>query len=187
MTATFVAISAFRVPKILSPTWKLVKWLAVDAAEYLSPFGVRYRIGFFDGVYGQVFECPSWVCNQQVAELYGVLVLVRISARRRYSQVTMLQDNMQAIWNTINLRSRAGLWRQNRILRAVTHQLRRSALVVHVVYTPTELQPANPLSRVQVVDSACIDSAVQVARDIWGSMLNSLKRLQVKGVAFVPT
>ena len=44
----------------------------------------------------------------------------------------MLQDNMQVVWNTINLRTRAGLWRQNRVLRAVVHQLCRSALIAPV-------------------------------------------------------
>ena len=148
VTVAFFAISTFRVPKILSPDWKLVKWLSVDAAEFLSEFGVRYTVGLFDGRVGHVFECPDWVVNQQVAELYGVWILVRKVARAKFSQVCMLQDSMQVAWNTINLRTRAGLWRQNRVLRAISHQLRRSALVVHVVYVPSQLQLADPLSGV---------------------------------------
>ena len=159
VTTAFIAVSTFRVPKILAPDWKFVKWLSVDAAEFNSDFGLRYRVGLFDGCRGWVFECPVWVVNQKVAELYGVWILVTLAARARYGQVCMLQDNMQAVWNAINLRIRAGLWRQNRVLRAVVHQLRRSASIIHVVYVPSEFQPADPLSRIPEVTQRCIQKA----------------------------
>ena len=52
VTATFFAISIFRIPKVLSPSWMFVKWLSVDAAEYQSQWGLRYRVGLFDGRLG---------------------------------------------------------------------------------------------------------------------------------------
>ena len=100
-----------------------------------------------------MFECPDWVSSQQVAELWS-------SELGAHSQVAMLQDNMQAVRNAINLRSHTGLWLENRILRAVTHRLRRSALVVHGVYTPTNLQPTDPLSRVASTSHKCVAQAV---------------------------
>ena len=157
----------------------------MDAAEYQSIYGIRYRIGFFDGVKGQVYECPSWVSSQQVAELSGVWVLARVAARGKMSQAAMLQDNMQAVWNTINLISRAGLWRQNRILRAIVHQLRRSGLILHVLHIPSDLQPADPLSRVTVADPECIAQAVTVAKARWNQMLLQLHHLEPKGLSFV--
>ena len=177
VTATFFAIPTFRIPRVLSPSWMFVKWLSVGAAEYLSRWGLRYRVGLFDGRPGQVFECPSWVVNQQVAEIFGVWMLVRKAARAKFSQVCMLQDNMQAMWNTINLRSRAGLWRQNRVLRAVAHQLRRSGIVVHVVYIPSELQQADPLSRVPENTAKQVRKAVLQARLRWNYVRENVDRL----------
>ena len=55
-----------------------MKWPSVDAAEFVSDFGLRYRVGLFDGCTGWVYDCPDWVINQQVAELYGVWILVRL-------------------------------------------------------------------------------------------------------------
>ena len=54
------------------------------------------------GGWGKALSCPSWV-NTQVAELYGVWMLVEDAICRVIPQVVMLQDNMQAIWATLNL------------------------------------------------------------------------------------
>ena len=97
----------------------------------------------------------------------------------------MLQDNMQAVWNTINLRSRAGLWRQNRVLRGIAHQLRRSGLIVHVVYIPSEMQPADPLSRVGENTPEAVENATCQALVRWKYTRRNIHRLQFKGPSFV--
>ena len=175
----------FRVPKILSSSWMTIKWLAVDAAEVQLPVGMRYRVGIFDGAAGTVSHCPAWVKNQQVAELYGTWILIRRAARARLSQCAMFHDSMQAIWNTINLRSRAGLWRQNRILRAVAYQLRRLGMVVHVVYVPTDIQLADPISRAQIHHLGGLESAVRIAKVHWSIMISELHHLECKGISYV--
>ena len=180
VTATFFAIPTFRIPRVLSPSWMFVKWLSMDTAEYVSSWGMRYRVGLFDGKSGQVFECPNWVVNQQVAKTFGVWNLIRMEARKKFGRVCMLQDNIQAVWNTINLRSRAGLWHQNRVLRAVAHQLRRSGIVVHVV------QPADPLSREPEITAKQVRKASVHAKLRWNYIQENVDRLQFKGLAFVP-
>ena len=120
-----------------------------------------------------------------MVELYGAWVLVRRAARARYSQCAMLHDNMQAVWNVVNLRSGAGLWRQNRILRAIAHQLRMSRLVVHVVYVPTDLQPADPISRMTGDDQHSLESVVGEAKVRWSTMISEIHRLDCKGISYV--
>ena len=159
--------------------------MAVDAAEVQLEAGLRYRVGLFDGVDGFVFHYPGWVRNQQVAELYGAWILLRRAARAKYSQCEMLHDNMQAIWNVINLRSRAGLWRQNRFLRAIAHQLRRSGVVVHTGYVPTDLQPADPVSRASDTAGEGLHLAVKTTRARWSSVVNELHQLESKGLSYV--
>ena len=55
-------------------------------------------------------------------------------------------------WGTVNLRARTRHWKQWRILRANVHWLRTSQLIIHVVWVPTHLQPADPLSRVRDIN-----------------------------------
>ena len=58
VSTTCFAIADFRAPRVLSPSWMTVKWLAVDAAEVQLPYGLRYRVGLFDGVHVYMFHCP---------------------------------------------------------------------------------------------------------------------------------
>ena len=109
----------------------------------------RFRIGMFAGYREYVFDCPAWVTTQQLAELYGAGVLIRLASRQPYNQVTMLEDNMQAVWGSLNLRAGSCYWNHARVPCGMAHQLRQSGLILHVVYTPTDIQPPDPLSRVQ--------------------------------------
>ena len=116
MSAMFVATPPFRVPDCYVREWLFVKWISVDAAEFMSRSSAKlYRIGIFDpggGAWALVF--PKWVDNQQVAELYGVRMMLKAAMRRKLPQVLMLQDNVAAIWAAVNLRARAPLRKQNR-------------------------------------------------------------------------
>ena len=133
-----------------------------------------------------MFDCPVWVTTQHIAEMYGVWVLVKYSANRSLSQVTMLQDNMQAVWGTVNLRARTRHWKQQRTLRAIVHWLRTSQLIVHVVWVPTHLQLAHPLSRVRNINRQQIQAAAGRARDIWSKLICSLDHVKSFGTTFVP-
>ena len=112
--------------------------------------------------------------------------LVKSLAARFFSQVTMLQDNMQAIWGTVNLRARTRHWKQQRILRAVVHWLRTSQMVLHVLWVPTHLQPADPLSRVHDTKRGHVQSATDQANRIWTKLIHSLDQLKLFGTTFVP-
>ena len=70
----FVATPPLRAPDCSVKDWLFVKWISVDAAEFLSRSGVTlYRNGIFDPAGGaQALVCPRPVNNQQVGELYGI-------------------------------------------------------------------------------------------------------------------
>ena len=151
MSAALVAMPDFVAPRILVGSWLFAKWIAGDAAKYVNLSGsIRYRVGLYTPEVHRVYDCPVWVTTRQIAEMYGVLV--KHSTTRSPSQVTMLQDNKLAVWGTVNLRARTRHWKQQRILHAVVHWLRMSQLIVHVVWVPTHLQPADPLSRVRDIN-----------------------------------
>ena len=117
VTALVIAMPRFRPPAIFTRSWMLVKWIFVDAAQFYDRFDrLRFRVGVFDPVGdARAFDCPFWVNTQQVAELYGVWIVVGLAGRRRVGQLCMLQDNMQVIRATINLKSRSWFLHHNRI------------------------------------------------------------------------
>ena len=187
MSAALVAMPDFVTPKILAGPWMVVKWIAVDAADYVTVSGtIQYRVGLYTHEVHRVFDCAVWVTTQEIAEMYRVWVIVKYSANRSLSHVTMLQDNMQAVWGTVNLRARTHHWKQQRILRAIVHWLRTSQLIVHVVWVPSHLQPADPLSRVSDINRQQIQAATGHARDIWSKLICCVDQVKSFGTTFVP-
>ena len=74
-------------------------------------------------------------------------MLLKLVVRRQLPRILMLQDNTAAMWAAVNLRARAPLRKQNRILRAVVMLLHRSGVILHSAYVPPAYQPADPVSR----------------------------------------
>ena len=63
--------------------------------------------------------------------------------------VTLFLDNAGAIYQGVRGRASIGLWVQQWILRKVNLLLFRCPVVVHFVFVPTSLQPADPVSRLE--------------------------------------
>jgi hypothetical protein len=72
-------------------------------------------------------------------------------------------------------------------LRTVVHRLCTSQLTLHVVWVPSHLQPADPLSRVQSLHSSHISKATRQAATIWSKLTQSLDQVKPYGVVFVPS
>ena len=161
----------------------------MDAAVFQLPCGSkRYRVGVYDpggGGGGKALICPYWVNTQQVAELYGVWMLIKEAARRKIPQVSMLQDNLQATWGTVNLKSRAHFWRRNRILKAMILHLRNSGLILHSVWVPSAYQPTDPLSRIPYFSKRQVLRASHQALLRWNDLVQNMHNLEYKGVTFV--
>ena len=60
-------------------------------------------LGGGGGGRGKVLLCPRWVNTQQVAELYGVRMLVKDAVKRKLPESVILQDNLKATWAMANL------------------------------------------------------------------------------------
>ena len=71
-------------------------------------------------------------------------------------------------------RASVGLWVQQWILRKVNLLLFRCPVVVHFVFVPTFLQPADPVSRLEASCGGCRAKALGVARDIWRKLGDNL-------------
>ena len=163
--------------------WTTPIW-AVDAA-FCDTLG-RHCVGIFDhnGV-ARFFVCPSWITTQQTAELYGIWMVIKLVVRMGLSVVTLLEDNVAVIWQVLKLSVRAACTAQARILRALVHWIRSTDLVVHVVYVPTDIQPADPISRMHRDWGGSLALAEQQANLIYTQMLKSKGRTKYKGCIYI--
>ena len=57
--------------------------------------------------------------------------------------------------------------------------------MVHVVYAPIDMQPADPVSRAQIHQVGGIESAVRAAKVRWSITISELHQLECKGVSYV--
>ena len=111
-------------------------------------------------------------------------MLIRNAVKRKFTQVAMLQDNLQAIRATVNLKSRAHFWRHNRILKAMILHLRSSSLLLHLVWVPNAYQPANPLSKKPYFSRGQVRHAAQRRALIWNDLVQNIHVLECKGVPY---
>ena len=117
-----------------------------------------YRVGLFSPKLGTRAEwlgttfslgAHKQLVNQQIAELWGVWTALRLACHLGWGGVILFLDNAGAIYQGVRGRASVGLWLQLWILRKVNLLLFRHPLVVHFVFVPTFLQPADPISRLE--------------------------------------
>ena len=174
-----MALLDFRASTVLRGSWLFTKCVALDVAQYITFQGrVYFHVGMFASCRGYAFDCLAWVATRQVARLYGAWVLILFAPRQQYSQITMLQGNMQAMWETLNLRSRSRYWKHACVLCRMAHQLRRSRVILHFVDVPTGIQLVHPMSHVQHRLLGSIEEATWSAKAIFDKGLAHLCRLE---------
>ena len=97
---------------------------------------------------------------------------MRLAAVLGWRSVTVVTDSTAAGHQVAGLRAKTWLGKQMRVLRALAWRLRLSGLVVRVVWCPTEIQPADLLSRIESETHGVMARAEQMAWFSWGRLLN---------------
>ena len=153
--------------------------LFVDAAWDQLQGVPGFRVGIFSPSLGTRVE---WLgerfslgtrrrpLNQKAAELWGVWSAVRLACHMGWGGVALFLDNAGAIYQGVRGRASVGLWIQQWLLRRINLLLFGHPLVVHFVFVPSPLQPADPVSRLEGVCGGSRAAALERARDIWGRL-----------------
>ena len=137
----------------------------VDAA--LDVF--RYRAGMFLPGRHEVRSVVIPPCRhtQQSAELWGLCWAVREAKRRGWRFLVLVTDSQVAGAQMVSLRARTWLHRQNKLLRSTVIRLTQCGLVVGVHWVSSELQPADPPSRLDAVACSSTLRALRLAQLRW--------------------
>ena len=106
--------------------------------------------------------------------------MVAWAVRLGMSSVTVCSDSEVALAQVLSLRACSHLQHQQAILRSLARVLWVSGLPVRLVWVPSDLQPGDPMSR---VNSEHEGSQVEVrAWDLWQRMLCHLDACKIRGV-----
>ena len=90
---------------------------------------------------------PSWIVNQQTAELYGPFHAVRQAAIRRASHACLITDNAGAYFIIARGRTSADHLAQLRILRRIWRLVHEGSLYLAIALTTSHRNPADFVSR----------------------------------------
>ena len=119
--------------------------LFTDAAEETD---CKFRVGMARGRhYCTSTVAPSWVTNQQVAEIYGVFHGLRQAALRQESHVCCIVDNAGAFFIIKKGRTSFRNRGQLRVLRRLWRIVHQYNLHVAIALTRSKNNPADFLSR----------------------------------------
>ena len=113
-----------------------------------SSDGTHFRTAFWSPHIGiRISQAPSWVTNQQSAELLALVTAARIAAFRGIPSLSIAADNMAAIYSVLRCRAPPAAKARTRLLRQLYHTLRWSGLSLSLHFVRGSLNPADPPSR----------------------------------------
>ena len=133
-----------------------------------------YQIGIFGPTIGcRILRAPPEIQSQQAAELYAIDATTRLATRLGMQQLTLVGDNLGAIYLTLSLRTPLSSLPLCRTLRRIYNRLLWSKLTLHLVWVPSALQPADPPSRACPM-APTIHNVAKQSRDRWLLLLQHL-------------
>ena len=124
----------------------------VDAAKQrghycygLFGYGLGTRFGWCSGSGHTVGG--DGVKSQMGAELFGLCQGIRYAVHRGFKYLILIGDNRGTIHQTLKLKAGVGFLSQQKILRKMSYMISRSGIQVKIYWVPSELMPADPISR----------------------------------------
>ena len=131
----------------------------------------HYQIGLYSPTFGaRILIAPPEITTQQQAELFAADAALRLSVRLGFPHVTLIGDNSGSLYSLESLRGILAAQQWIRILRRITNRLLWSGLCVHLLWVPSALQPADPISRAKHTNLSNCQNALRTAHQKWSTL-----------------
>ena len=79
--------------------------------------------------------------------MFGLCQGIRYAVHRGYRNLNLVGDNRGTIHQTIKLKAGVRFLSQQKILRQISYLISRSGIQVKLFWVPSQLIPADPISR----------------------------------------
>ena len=155
--------------------------ICADAAQRCS----TYQVGLYGPtIGGRVLTCPPEIKNQQEAELYAFDAATRLAVRLGWRYLTYVGDNAGTLALAHSLRPPLRCPALVTMLRRLRNRLLWSGLCVCLLWVPSCLQPADPLSRCNMQER-CRTTSILQAQERWLNLLACLQCCRYLGHSHV--
>ena len=113
---------------------------------------------------------PPEMTSQQQAELYALDAATRLGVRLGLQRLTLVGDNRAMLHLVGTMRPALRNQTLVRTVRRIRNRLLWSGLLLHLMWCPSALQPADPLSRCDISVPAATWRAATEASRRWDTM-----------------
>jgi hypothetical protein len=126
-----------------------------DAAPYKERFLVS---ALRQSTFATSVQCPQWIWNQQLAELYGAFHTLRQAALRGFTYICLVTDNAAVYYSLASFRVSSYAYTRARILRRILRLCLHSNLRIQLVLVPSLFNAADSFTR---PDTTSVTSKLQ--------------------------
>jgi hypothetical protein len=152
--------------------------ICMDVAAHNNHF----YVGLYSPFFGSRIICaPPFISSQQQAELFAADAATRLAVRLGYSQITLIGDNSSVLYALERSKAILSIHPWTQTLRRICNRLIWCGLTVHLVWTPSHNQPADPISRADPSDPASLASLASDALCRWQYLLHDPSSLHIMG------
>ena len=158
--------------------------ICCDAANIHGAF----RAGIYSPMWGgRLVPAPPWVRSQQTCEYFALIESVKIALHLGYPAVTIVGDNLATLFSFQKFKPFWGQISLSKHLRALFNFLWQHPVHITLVWAPSALQPADPISRCPSLSNAYLAQAINDGSSRFNAMMSSLHVLNIMGVvSFAP-
>jgi hypothetical protein len=156
---------------ILLPPPALTPQFCVDAAQ--RPDG-SFQLGLFSPMTDSRFlSAPSSVRSQQVAEFYAIIYTAQLLTNLGMPYGHIIGDNQASLLNFLEFKPFRGQYNLMRSLRTLFNHLWCHPTPIHISWTPSAFQPADPLSRLNPSSLSSISENTRLTHQLWCQLLSN--------------
>jgi len=142
-----------------------------------------YQVGIFGPLIGcRILICPKWVQSQQVGEFYGVVETIKIALHLGLHTITLIGDNMATLYSILKIQPFFHHWTMLHQVRNLFNFMWEKHILLQIWWCPTDLMPADPLSRVpKTFSSPAAQQAIFDTESRFKNLLSNLSILKFVG------
>ncbi len=123
---------------------------------------------------GRLVPAPPWVRSQQTCEYFALIESAKIAFYLGYPAVTIVGDKLATLYSFQKFKPFWGQINISKHLRALFNFLWQHPVHITLLWAPSALQPADPISRFPSLSIACLAQAINDGYARFDDMMSSL-------------
>jgi hypothetical protein len=143
------------------------------------------QIGIYSPILGgRIFRKQLPYPSQQFAELLAMEIAIKLAQRLGWTATTIIGDNQGTLYLMKSFSAPIGNSFMCTTLRRILNNLRHTPITAHLIWCPSHIQPADPLTRLQELSAPTPDAAQEVM-DRWTTLSSNFAICKNMGILHI--